>query len=150
MKAARRSTRAMPPPIRCPHPAEFYLIWIKTRSEHKKQYVRFGLDLLSDEHRGHEGPQPEHGIAVDFSKQGTHGVRFEQSWAWYPSFVPCRVVQVVEPKLAGRLLHSVASRPVARSASTLTAATRPVSTIPAKPIITARSRDTTCRGARSP
>ena len=95
----------MPPPIRCLISQNSTLSGIKARSEHKKQCVHLRLDLLSNEHGGHEGPQPEDGIAADFFKQGIHRVRFEQSWAWYSSFVPFRVVRVapvVEPKLGGR------------------------------------------------
>ena len=41
--------------------------------QHKKQRVRFGLELLSGEHHGHEGQQPEQGIVTDFFEQGIHG-----------------------------------------------------------------------------
>ena len=40
--------------------------------QHKKKRVRFGLDLVSSEHHGHEGQQPEQGIVTDFLKQEVH------------------------------------------------------------------------------
>src|SRR5204863_7848277 len=96
--------------------------------------LRFGLDLRGSKRTRHKGQQPQHCVAADFFKQEVHGIRSEQSSRGYSSFGPCRVVHVVEPKLSGGLFHSLVSRAVARSASTLTAATRPVSTIPARPI----------------
>jgi hypothetical protein len=40
------------------------------RRRAQKQRVRFRLDLLSNERRGHEGQQPEHGIAtISLSKE---------------------------------------------------------------------------------
>ena len=56
----------------------------------------------------------------------------------------------VERSSAGGLFQPVDLRAVTWRACTLTAATRPVSTIPARPITTASNRDTTCRGVRSP
>ena len=41
--------------------------------QHEKQRVRFGLELLSGEHHGHEGQQPEQWIVTDFFKQEVHG-----------------------------------------------------------------------------
>jgi hypothetical protein len=41
--------------------------------QHKKQRMRFGLDLLSAKHHGHKGQQPEQGIVTDFFKQWVHG-----------------------------------------------------------------------------
>jgi hypothetical protein len=47
--------------------------------QRKKQRVRFGLELLSSEHHGHEGQQPEQGIVTKFFKQGAHGGSLERS-----------------------------------------------------------------------
>ena len=46
--------------------------------QHEQQRVRFGRELLSGEHHGHEGQQPEQGIVTDFLKQEVHGAVSER------------------------------------------------------------------------
>jgi hypothetical protein len=41
--------------------------------QNEERRVRFGLELLGDEHYGHEGQQPEQRIVTDFSEQQVHG-----------------------------------------------------------------------------
>jgi hypothetical protein len=58
------------------------------RTDSIKRSVCFGLDLVSGEHHGHEGQQPEQGIATDFFKQEVHAgsrrQRYVRLWSVRP------------------------------------------------------------------
>src|SRR6478672_3482184 len=108
--------------------------------------MRFGFQLLGHKDGRYECQQPEHRIAADLFNKRFHGAASRSAIS--PPFVRSMWCWFAAREFRG--VYSARARDAASSALTLTAATRPVSTMPEKPIINARKRDTTWRGVRSP